>query len=176
MIARILALFIGLFIAINLLANIVWPGFDANVWWIHFAHWMPAWLVKSALGISAVALTAFAFQNRRRGQQSRIIAIVATALAAVALMNTISFYWLLVTGRIEAGFPLPLSLVVCGTLIFIGRSAWVESEVDTRSRGWMVAAGTVCLFALFPLALMLFFGNTDYRRPADAVVVFGART
>ena len=25
------------------------------------------------------------------------------------------------------------------------------------------------------LALMVFFGNTDYRRPADAVVVFGAR-
>ena len=31
MTARILALFIGLFIAINLLGNVLWPGFDANV-------------------------------------------------------------------------------------------------------------------------------------------------
>jgi uncharacterized SAM-binding protein YcdF (DUF218 family) len=176
MIARILALFIGCFIAINLLGNLIWPGFDANVWWIHFAHGMPAWLVKSALGISAIALIAFAFQNRRRGQRSRIVAVVGAALAAVALMNAISFYWLLATGRIEAGFPLPLSLLVCGVLIFIGRSAWVESEVDYHPRWGLVAAGTACLFALFPLALMLFFGNTDYRRPADAVVVFGART
>jgi vancomycin permeability regulator SanA len=29
---------------------------------------------------------------------------------------------------------------------------------------------------IFPLAQMLFFGYTDYRRPADAIVVFGART
>src|SRR4051794_33509100 len=112
MIARIMALFIGCFIALNLLGDVVWPGFDANIWWIHFARWVPVWIVKSALGISAVALIAFAFQNRLRGQQSRIIAVVVTALAAVALMNAISFYWLLVTGRIEAGFPLPLSLVV----------------------------------------------------------------
>jgi len=38
-----------------------------------------------------------------------------------------------------------------------------------------VLAGGLMLLAAFPLALMLFFGNTDYRRPADAVVVFGAR-
>lgn len=33
----------------------------------------------------------------------------------------------------------------------------------------------IACFGLFPMALMLFFGNTDYRRPADAIVVFGAR-
>jgi uncharacterized SAM-binding protein YcdF (DUF218 family) len=176
MIARILALFIGLFIAINLLGNVVWPGFDANVWWIHFARWMPAWLAKASLGISAIALIAFAFQNRQRGQRSRLIAVVAMALALIAFINTISFYWLLATGRIEAGFPLPLSLVVCVALILIARSAWSESHTDSRPRWWLLAAGSICLFAGFPLALMLFFGNTDYRRPADAVVVFGART
>lgn len=35
-------------------------------------------------------------------------------------------------------------------------------------------AVAVCM-AAFPLAQMLFFGTTDYRRPADAAVVLGAR-
>jgi len=175
MIARVLALFIGLFTAVNLLGNVVWPGFDANVWWIHFAHWLPAWVVKGSLAISSVALITFAFQNRQSRQHSRFAAVVATALAVIAFVNAVSFYWLLATGRIESGFPLPLSLAVGGTLVFIARSAWSAPQTDHRPRWWMVAAGSACLFALFPLALMLFFGNTDYRRPADAVVVFGAR-
>jgi len=175
MTARILALFIGLFIAINLLGNVLWPGFDANVWWIHFARWIPAWLVKNALAISAIALIVFAFRNRLRGQRARFMAMVAAALAVVALINSISFYWLVATGRIVAGFPLPLSLVVCGALIWIARAAWLRAESDQRAPRWAIATGAVCLFASFPVALMIFFGNTDYRRPADAVVVFGAR-
>jgi vancomycin permeability regulator SanA len=39
----------------------------------------------------------------------------------------------------------------------------------------MLAAFVVCLI-LFPLAQIICFGNTDYRRPADVAVVFGART
>jgi vancomycin permeability regulator SanA len=174
MIARILALFIGLFIAINLLGNVLWPGFDANVWWIHFASWVPAWLVKNSLAISATALIIFAFRNRQRWQRARFTAVIAAALAIIAFINSISFYWLLATGRI-AGFPLPLSLVVCGALIWIARAGWSEAPSDERAPRWILVAGSACLFATFPLALMLFFGNTDYRRPADAVVVFGAR-
>jgi uncharacterized SAM-binding protein YcdF (DUF218 family) len=175
MIARILALFIGLFIAINLIGNMVWPGFDANVWWIHFSHWVPGWLAQASLAVSAVALIVFSFQNRQRGKRSRGIAVVAMVLATFSFVNILSFYWLLVKGRFEAGFPLPLSLFVCGALVWIARSAWSEPKTDGRPRWWLVTAGSICLFAGFPLALMLFFGNTDYRRPADAVVIFGAR-
>jgi uncharacterized SAM-binding protein YcdF (DUF218 family) len=176
MTARILALFFGLFTLVNLLGGLLWPGFDASLWLINFGHVLPAWLNKSVLAISATFLLKFAFQNRRRGRRARFTAALASVLGGVTLLNAIIFYRLLATGRIEAGFPLPLSLVVCGALILIARSAWSEPQADSRSRWWIVAAGSVCAFALFPLALMLFFGNTDYRRPADAVVVFGART
>jgi uncharacterized SAM-binding protein YcdF (DUF218 family) len=174
MTTRILALFIGLFIAINLLGNVIWPGFDANVWWIHFAHWVPASIVKNSLAISAGTLIAFAVRNRQRWQRARFTAITSAALAIIAFINSISFYWLHATGRIT-GFPLPLSLVVCGALIWIARAAWSEAPSDERTPRWALVVGSVGLFATFPLALMLFFGNTDYRRPADAVVVFGAR-
>jgi uncharacterized SAM-binding protein YcdF (DUF218 family) len=175
MTARILALFIGLFIAINLLGNVVWPGFDANAWWIHFARWVPAWIVKNSLAISAIALIIFAFRNRQRWQRARFTGSAAVALAIIAFINSVSFYWLLARGRIEAGIPLPLSLVVCGALMWIARSAWSEAQDDQRAPRWAILTGSLCLFAIFPLALMVFFGNTDYRRPADAVVVFGAR-
>lgn len=46
-----------------------------------------------------------------------------------------------------------------------------------RRCGGAFSALAVCLgcLILFPLAQMFCFGKTDYRRPADAVVVFGAR-
>ena len=176
MTARILALFIGLFTLLNLLGNLLWPGFDASLWLIDFGHVLPAWMAKGLLGIAAAFLLKFAVQNRWRGERSQFTAAVSAALAIVALLNTIGFYRLLALGRIEAGFPAPLSLAVCGALIWIARSAWPEAQTENRGRWWMIAGGGVCVFALFPLALMIFFGNTDYRRPADAVVVFGART
>jgi vancomycin permeability regulator SanA len=78
-------------------------------------------------------------------------------------------------GRIDARVPIPLSLIVCIGLLLVARSAWSEPKPDQRSRWWIIAVGGAGLVALFPLALMIFFGNTDYRRSADAVVVFGAR-
>jgi uncharacterized SAM-binding protein YcdF (DUF218 family) len=174
MTARILALFIALFTLLNLLGNVLWPGFDANLWWIQFGHVLPAWLVKNLLAISAITLLVFAVRDRLRGQQAAFTAFVAAALAGVAFLNTIGFYRLLAMGQIEAGFPIPFSLAICGALALIAHAAWARPKTDSHHR-WIVAAGSVCVFPLFPLALMLFFGNTDYRRPADVAVVFGAR-
>src|ERR1700742_39954 len=110
MTARILALFIGLFTLINLLGGLWWPGFDANPLWIQFGHVLPEWITNTLLAISAAFLVKFAFQNRRHGEHSRFTAAFAAGLALVAFLNTISFYRLLAMGKIEAGFPLPMSL------------------------------------------------------------------
>jgi vancomycin permeability regulator SanA len=68
----------------------------------------------------------------------------------------------------------------------LGTLLWPETNAHHRNAGFVrqsprpnealtivavVLACTVC----FPLAQMLCFGKTDYRRPADAVVVLGAR-
>lgn len=176
MAARALALFIGIFTLMNILGGALWPGFDGNLWWISFGRVLPGWLANSLFGIFAVALVTFAFRNRLRRQRSRLVAAMAAAFAFVALVNTVGFYRMLVRGQMDARFPLPLSLAICAGLLVIARAAWSEPKEDEHGRWWAVAGGSACLFALFPLALMLFFGNTDYRRPADAVVVFGART
>jgi uncharacterized SAM-binding protein YcdF (DUF218 family) len=105
----------------------------------------------------------------------RFTAAVAILLACVGLANAAEFYWLLAKGRIAAGFPIPFSLLVATGMLLVARAAWSEGEYRIHIARWRVAAGGLLCFGIFPVALMVFFGNTDYRRPADAIVVFGAR-
>jgi uncharacterized SAM-binding protein YcdF (DUF218 family) len=176
MTARIFALFIGLFTCVNLLGDLVRPGFDGNTWWIGFGA-LPSWLGNIFLAVSASALLFFALRSKTSAKRSPLIAGTALTLAVFAASNTFSFYYLLATGRIDAGFPVPLSLLICTGMLFVAYHAWSQRELvpARRSARWPVVTGGLMLFAAFPLVLMLFFGNTDYRRLADAVVVFGAR-
>jgi uncharacterized SAM-binding protein YcdF (DUF218 family) len=172
--ARIIALFLSLLTLGNLVLNCLWPGFDANIWWISFAP-LPAWLVQPMLAVCAFALLRFALRRSAGDGRSPLVAGTALLLAIVALANAAGFYRLLAEGRIAAGFPVPLSFLVCLGMLLIARTAWSPHSAPVRFARWRVVAGGLALFALFPLALMLFFGNTDYRRRADVAVVFGAR-
>src|SRR6185295_12064502 len=84
MAARIFALFVALLTLVNLLGDLLWPGFDANGWWISFRP-LPVWISQLLLAISAVALTAFAFRRPVHRHRSHWIAGVAALLATVAL-------------------------------------------------------------------------------------------
>ena len=73
--------------------------------------------------------------------------------------------------------PVPLSFVVCALLVFI---AWAALRPPAPRRRRLLAAAVLVAVAaacvlLFPVAQVFFFGKTDYRRPADVVVVFGAQ-
>jgi len=173
MTARIFALFFALLTTLNLLGDLLWPGFDGNLWWISFGA-LPAWFANAILAVSAVALFAFAFRREAPSRCSRMTVILALSLAGFALANTITFFQLLVTQRITAGVPVPFSLLIFGGMLLVAHATCFPVE-NRHCRSMFVIVGGIALFGAFPLALMLFFGNTDYRRPADAVVVFGAR-
>lgn len=175
MTARAFALFVGLLTSMNLLGDLFWPGFDANIWWISLGE-LPAWLSRFLLAVSALSLLTFAFRTSAQSRRSPLTAGLALVLAGVAAMNAVTFYWLLATNRIAAGFPVPFSLLICAGMLLVVRAAWSGRETTARVVPWRVVAGCLVLFGAFPLAQMLFLGNTDYRRSADAVVVFGART
>ena len=97
--------------------------------------------------------------------------------AAVALYNAVDFFLVWRADDIAPGVPLPLSLVVALLLAFV---TWAAARAPApRRRRWaaaavIVAAAAVCV-VLFPLAQVLFFGTTDYRRDASMAVVFGAQ-
>jgi vancomycin permeability regulator SanA len=99
--------------------------------------------------------------------------------AILALRDIGTFYTAVSAGNVRPFMPVPLSVVLAVLLATIaivvttGRGAKTTAS-PTRDRVHLAVA-TAAVALAFPLAQMLFFGTTDYRRPADAAVVFGAQ-
>lgn len=186
--ARGLSLFLGGFAAVNLLAELVQPGFDSNLWWIDL-RWLPGFVACPLLLSVVAALLLHAAGAPMRRQGRRLVAGAIVVAAAIALANACVFWRLLSGGMIASGAPVPLSLFIAGALAIIARDCWRagrrgvavpdrwagDSHVARAGRagGILLAAG--CFAVAFAWAQMICFGKTDYSRRADAAIVFGAR-
>jgi vancomycin permeability regulator SanA len=99
-------------------------------------------------------------------------------LLAIVGANTVTFHVLAWKDSIAAGCPIAFSSLVLGGLLLILIGTWAQcapARGHSRSEAMLIwAMVSVCLIG-FPLTQMFCFGMTDYRRPADVVVVFGAR-
>jgi len=165
-VARGIALFLGGFSLLNLAGDVRFGRANANLWWIDFSP-LPGVLRIVLLAAVAAALLAYGFAPRRRMVTTVLFAI---AIAA-AIANAIRYYLVLARGGITTSFPVPLSLLVAAALVLI---LIAQSRTPER-RPLLIAASFVAASILFPIAQIAFFGATDYRRPADVIVVFGAR-
>jgi vancomycin permeability regulator SanA len=175
MISRGIAAFLGGFTLLNLLGDLLAPGFDANIWWIDFS---PVWPVfaQVALLVGGVALCAYAIRPMRTLPGRLLIFAPIGLLTVIALDNAARYYWVLHRHLIATSVPLPFSAIIFAALLLIEWRILLQPKVANKSGSLIVMAGTFCLcLAGFPLAQMYFFGHTDYRRPADVIVVFGAR-
>ena len=179
--ARGLALFLGAFGALNAFGGILRRGFDANGWWLSAD--VPAWFVGPAsFGVLAWAARPRWFDGERPAARGVLLAACA-GLLGLAIRDLVRVTHTLGRGDVHAGFPIPASAVVAGALVLVllavARADGGASERTTRRRelarlALSLAVGAAAFLA-FPLLQMATFGRTDYRRPADAVVVFGAR-
>lgn len=174
--ARALAFFFGGFSLLNLAGNFLMPGFDANLWWIDLRIF-PDLVARLFLLVSSLCLLGFGIRPPRSNWRQTVTAVVLTLLAAVLIWNVAEFYTLLARRGLKVWFPFPLSLFTCVAVILIlwvnGRSN-AEPVQRRKSVGKILVLFLACM-AAFPLAQMICFGNTDYRRSADVAVVFGAR-
>lgn len=179
---RGVALFLGVFSVLNVVGEWFIRGFDANIWWIDL-HPLPAWACQTAMLLAGV-MAVFAFAPTwfgRRRWLARATSIYLLALIAICLLNSVRFYRLVGQGEIQSSFPLPLSLVIaCFLVLVLSRVVRAAKTPPSGLEGATkknAAAGIAIAFVLcaviFPVAQMFCFGLTDYRRPADAVVVFG---
>ncbi len=178
-VARGLALFIAGFTLLALLGELRTPGFDANVWWIDLRP-LAEWLAQALLAATALLLFAFVVRPGMGAVRRAATATAAFGLAVAALYDGARFYEAWAGGSIAPWAPVPLSLLVALVLAFVGAVALRGGCVvaEGRRRAWVLAAAALTVVAcgvLFPLAQVLFFGTTDYRRPADVAVVFGAQ-
>jgi hypothetical protein len=102
--------------------------------------------------------------------RSRLSAVVLTAHLALAAIDTGEFYALRSSGLPSA--PVPFTMVTFALLA----AAIARNFYDGRPAGWGWTATGAALSAPLLLVLLLFsFGTTDYARPAQAIVVLGAR-
>ncbi|MDB6125939.1 MAG: hypothetical protein JWQ71_4932 [Pedosphaera sp.] len=173
--ARALALFFGGFGVLNVIASFRLPGLDANLWWIDLRA-LPELPAKLFLLIASVCLISFALRPSQSTWRRALTITFTGLLAAVAISNTFKFYALFMHGNMRPAMPIPLSLVIFAALLLIIRVALRPMPLPTPSRIPLrvMAAFMLCLVC-FPLAQMICFGKTDYRRPADVAVVLGAR-
>lgn len=175
-VARGLALFIGGFSLLNLIGELRHPGFDANLWWIDLRMLGPGWS-HGLLALAGLLLPVWAIWMPR-GRASHVAAAVTLLLLAATMGNALAVRTLAHQGAIATACPISFSLLVLGALawVFVAMQTGPRTKYPIRPTEVAVIGMTIsaCL-AGFPLAQMWCFGMTDYRRPADAVVVFGAR-
>lgn len=166
--ARGLALFLGGFTVLNLLGDFRTRTMTANILWldVQFLPGIAATLLMCAL---AAVMLLYAIRPKPHRIRRAVAVAILIAGALCALLNAASFYLALAREQIHTIFPVPLSLFVAAALIVIAVAHFRESS----GRGAIPAF--VLATILFPLAQIVFFGVTDYRRPADLIVVLGAR-
>jgi uncharacterized SAM-binding protein YcdF (DUF218 family) len=175
--ARGLALFIGGFSLLNVLGELRYPGFDANLWWIDLRP-LDKGLSASFLAVASVLLIAYGIRPPRRALRLVVTGGAVAILLAVAVANAVVFHLLASRSVIGAGCPVAFSLFVAAGLTIVLAGTWTDPPSAPSKRwteGLVIALALAACAAAFPLGQMFCFGMTDYRRPADVVVVFGAR-
>jgi vancomycin permeability regulator SanA len=183
-IVRGLALFVGLFLVAGLVGSLRHEGSEESLWLFDAgAVPGPALVGPVLLAFAGLVLVAHAVRPAASVWRRRLTVGVCAGLAVVALVNIVTFYRVWAAGEIDPRVPLPFSALLAALM---GWSAWMVARRSASLQGGEEATGrasraAVALLAfaacvvLFPLAQIVFFGTTDYRRPADLAVVFGAQ-
>jgi len=174
--ARGCALFFGAFALANGLAMARSAPATQDVWWIDLS-WAPQGLAAPLVLISAALLFAWGLAPRTGPRRRLATSAAAAALALAALHDVLAFYGVRDAGTIVPAVLVPASALFVLAFAWVAWRAWTSSENVPGARGAdLAAAGMAFALALaFPVVQVAFFGTTDYRRPADAAVVLGAK-
>jgi vancomycin permeability regulator SanA len=174
---RGLALFLGAFTIVGLVGELRGRTSDVSLWWIDLRD-LPGILRIALLASFAGLLVTWAIRARPGVALRRVTALACAVFALLALRDTASFMAISGSGLVHSTLPVPFSLLVAAFLAVLAigtlRAPTIDGDRPIRT-GLAILSIVVSWGLVFPLAQMFFFGTTDYRRPADAAVIFGAR-
>jgi vancomycin permeability regulator SanA len=175
--ARGAALFLAIFIVIGLVGELRGRATDLSLWWVDIRDL--AGIVRlPLLAVFAAVLLLWAVRSAPGTRLRRAMVGTCLLFALFALRDVARYVSVLGGGLVHPSAPIPLSFVIALGLAMLAIAALRRRPTEPVSRQrnviGLLAAGAAWAF-LFPLAQMLFFGTADYRRPADAAVIFGAR-
>ena len=151
--------------------------YDATIWWVDI-RFLPGWLAMlCSMAFSAAllhrAICPAANAGVMRGRQ-----LVLGCLLAALILNTL-MAWRVGMDRVLLGVPIPLTAVLAAGVWFMLRRSVQHGTAPSfavrisRSFGIACFAGGFALLAA--LAQMFWFGESDYRRPADVILVYGCK-
>ena len=175
--ARAIALVLGAFLLLGIVGEVRGRATDLSLWLVDVRDLaaIVAWPLLVAVGASFLTWAIAVEPGPRRRLAATTAALV---LALLALRDTVRYRDAVATGAVQPAAPVPLSLALAVLLLVLGPVILRDRGLGVRPawRGRVAVAGTTALFAAaFPIAQIAFFGTTDYRRPAEAAVVLGAR-
>ena len=173
---RGLALFLATFTLLGSIGELRGGVTDIGLWFVDLTDLDR--LVRLGLfallgGVLLVWISAAAPGAARR----RTTAALCFVFAVLAARDVGRFGAAVATGLVRPAVPIPLSLPIAVVLGLMGLWIWRDHGLETprwRTRGAIAGVALGAALA-FPVVQIGFFGTTDYRRPADAAIVFGAR-
>ena len=171
------AIFLGVFTLVGLIGELRGRTADVNLWWVD-VHDLPGAVRIGLLGTFGGLLFVWGVRSAPGRRWTRAVGVMSAVFAVLALRDCLRFVAAAAGGLVHPALPVPLSIVislVLALLAFVVLRAPAGTRPDSRGTRAAVLVATLGWAIAFPLAQMLFFGTTDYRRPADAAVVFGAR-
>lgn len=122
----------------------------------------------------AGAATALLLAGRLPARVRILAPAVAAGLALACFANALTVLELAGEGGLTRSFPVPSSLLYGGLLALAAGQG--VSRTAPRPRGRLASTVGIASLVLAGMgAQVMVFGASDYRRPADAIVVFGAR-
>lgn len=173
---RGIALFFACFAMLNIGGELIHDGFDASIWWIDLRG-TPRWFSNTLMLLLSWGLLSYVCQPEASKLTDTFRKLIVLGVILIAARDVLTFYELLNRGAIASQFPLPFSLVVATLLLLI--LAAMHRNVTSIHKSFYAAApiavSTFFCLTAFPLLQIHCFGWTDYRRPADAAVVFGCK-
>lgn len=182
-VVRGVALFVGAFLVAGLVGTLRHEGAHESLWLFDAGGAPgPVLVAPVLLALAGVVLVAHGLRPAASVRRRAAAVVAFGALAVIAALNVVTFYRVWAAGEIDPRVPFPFSLLLavmmasCAWSVACAPAARVTATPAGRVGTAAVIAVTLaaCIF-LFPLAQIVFFGTTDYRRPADIAVVFGAQ-
>jgi vancomycin permeability regulator SanA len=170
-------LFAAVFLLLGLVGVVRGRTLDPSLWLLDL-HDVPEPVRLIAIAIAAVLLAAWAVRPATGKPRRWATGIACVLIAILAVRDVLTFVSAVGAGGVQPFMPVPLSAVVAVAFLVIAVAVLTGRPADELGgRGTALGLGIAVIAwgIAFPIAQMLFFGTTDYRRPADAAVVFGAR-
>jgi uncharacterized SAM-binding protein YcdF (DUF218 family) len=171
---REIGLAMGVFIAVNLLGEVIRPPFETLSDWVSP---LGPWSFRGLLaGATAAALIVNGTRRDRPVALRAAASCVLALVAAFALVDTGRFYTALTQGWIHTPAVVPASVIVAVVLVALVWDMRASAGPEPVAAGAVPRAVVFALvFAAIPLVRMFTFGPTRYDRRAACAIVLGAR-